>query len=124
MNKKHRWWCESFNGIIEGVDTLKYESEQDFIKENNHVVQSMGLHVQCVLNFVDNSDEDGGTIIVPKFHKLIKKWCEVHIDMKKPIPWLELKADDPMTKYGQRVPMRAGSVLMWNQTVFHGKALI
>ena len=35
MNKKHRWWCESFNGIIEGVDTLKYESEQDFIKENN-----------------------------------------------------------------------------------------
>ena len=81
MNKKHRWWCESFNGIIEGVDTLKYESEQDFIKENNHVVQSMGLHVQCVLNFADNSDEDGGTLIVPRFHKLIKKWCEVHIDM-------------------------------------------
>ena len=117
-----RWWCESFDGVVQGIDTLKYENEQDFIKENNNVVESMGLHVQCVLNFADNLDEDGGTIIVPRFHKLIRQWCHVHADMKRPIPWLELKPDDPMIKYGQRVPMKEGSILVWNQTMFHGKS--
>ena len=103
---------------------MKYENDLDFIKENNNVVESMGLHVQCVLNFADNIEDDGGTIIVPRFHKLIRLWCEVHADMKRPIPWLELKANDPMVRYGQRIPMREGSVLIWNQTMFHGKTMI
>jgi hypothetical protein len=57
---------------------------------------------------------------VPKFHKCIKKWCEANTGMKKPLPWLELRQDDPMVKFGQRIPMRAGSVLVWDQTMFHG----
>lgn len=36
----------------------------------------MGCHVQCVLNFEENEAIDGGTILVPKFHKHIEQWCE------------------------------------------------
>lgn len=70
-----RWWCESASDITEGVSTLQYKDPQDFIKENNLVVKSMGCNVQCVLNFEDNEASDGGTIVVPKFHKLIEHWC-------------------------------------------------
>lgn len=56
------WWVESSKLVEDGVETLKYTNGQDFIRENNHVVRSMGRHVQCVMNFVDNVEEDGGTI--------------------------------------------------------------
>ena len=93
--------------IEDGVETLQYRDEQDFIRENNHVIRSMGRHVQCVINMADNIDEDGGTIVLPKFHKCIESWCALSIGKKKPLPWLELPSDDPLVAYGQRIPMRA-----------------
>ena len=45
-------------------------------------------HVQCVLNFADNTEEDGGTIIVPKSNHFIKNWCGAHTELKKKLPWL------------------------------------
>jgi hypothetical protein len=38
-------------------------------------VKNMGRHLQCVLNFEDNEEVDGGTILVPRFHKYIEQWC-------------------------------------------------
>ena len=61
----------------------------------------MGVHVQCVLNFEDNVEEDGGTTIVPRFHRAIEDWCAAHADRKRPLPWVELPGDDPMMLYGQ-----------------------
>ena len=69
------WWLESSEDILTGVEAVSYSSEHDFIKENNLVVRSMGMHIQCVMNFLDNLEEDGGTIIVPKFHKYISNCC-------------------------------------------------
>mmetsp|Transcript_10785 Transcript_10785/g.17704 ORF Transcript_10785/g.17704 Transcript_10785/m.17704 type:complete len:596 (-) Transcript_10785:40-1827(-) len=69
------WWCDSATDVIQGLNTIQYNDSQDFIKENNLVVKSMGRHVQCVLNFEDNEVEDGGTILVPRFHKVIEHWC-------------------------------------------------
>ena len=80
----------------------------------------MGTHIQCVLNFSDNLEEDGGTILVPKFHKYISHWCAENISLRKPIPWLTMPTDTPLLNLAQRIPMRRGSVLMWNQTMFHG----
>jgi hypothetical protein len=57
-------------------NVIQYKDSQDFIKENNLVVKSMGCHVQCILNFEDNEEADGGTILVPKFHKHIEQWCK------------------------------------------------
>ena len=69
------WWCESSSDVLHGLTFLKYDNSQDFIKENNLVVRDMGRHVQCVLNFEDNVEMDGGTILVPRFHSHIDEWC-------------------------------------------------
>jgi hypothetical protein len=45
-------------------------------------------HVQCVLNFADNLEEDGGTIIVPRFHKYVKAWCAENAHLRKQVPFL------------------------------------
>lgn len=116
------WWLESADDITIGVNSLPYKNEQDFIKENNLVVKSMGTHIQCVLNFTDNLDEDGGTVVVPKFHRHIGHWCAQNAELRKPLPWLTMPLDTPLLEYAQRIAMRRGSVLMWNQTVFHGTA--
>ena len=84
------------------------------------MVKSMGRHVQCVLNFMDNAEDDGGTIVVPKFHRYIAHWCEENMALKKPIPWLTMPLDTPLLSLAQRIPMRCGSVLLWDQTMFHG----
>jgi hypothetical protein len=148
------WWCESSKAILDGLSSLTYHDQHDFIRENNLVVRSMGRHVQCVLNFEDNVTDDGGTIIIPGFHKYIDTWCQtVPVIQKKnkqqqnrkqkstaqvaeipfppdpadcvpkdPLPWLHFPESNRLINYAQRVPMRAGSVLVWDQTIVHGTA--
>ena len=62
---------------------------QDFIRENNMIVNSMGIHLQCILNFAPNRAEDGGTIVVPGFHKRCYDWAKEHIGLRKPLPWVQ-----------------------------------
>lgn len=46
-------------------------------------------HVQCILNFQDNTAEDGGTILVPCFHSHIEQWCQRYKRLNhQPLPWL------------------------------------
>ena len=62
---------------------------QDFIRENNMIVNNMGIHLQCILNFAPNRDEDGGTIVVPGFHNRCYDWAREHIRLRKPLPWVQ-----------------------------------
>ena len=57
------------------------------IHTNNYYIVS-SRHVQCVLNFADNVEEDGGTVIVPQFHKHIRPWCSENISLRKNLPFL------------------------------------
>jgi hypothetical protein len=143
------WWCESSREILDGLHSLTYQSQHDFIRENNMCVRSMGPHVQCVLNFEDNIADDGGTIVIPGFHNYIDTWCHtVPILQKKrqqqrtkksskdepepqpqdlsecvpkdPLPWLNFPESNQLINYARRVPMRSGSILIWHQTVVHG----
>jgi hypothetical protein len=68
----------------------------------------MGRHVQCVLNFNDNLEEDGGTLIVPYFHRFLSTWNQNHRSLKKSIPWLTLPKvlEHELLPYAHRVPMR------------------
>ena len=122
------WWRSSEHAVIQGAETLQYSDEQDFIRENNMVVSCMGRHVQCILNFHDNETEDGGTILVPKFHLHLNSWCDSNAHLFKPVPWYEITANkkDPNSEsllaYAHRIPMREGSVLIWNQTMAHGSS--
>eukprot|EP01041_Mallomonas_annulata_P009768 gene9768-20310_t len=122
------WWCESNVAVLEGVEKLQYDDPQDFIRENNLVVQSMGPTVQCVLNFMDNVEEDGGTIIVPRFHRYMNEWTAGQRQHFRPLPWYEITANAidktaaPLMDRARRVSMRAGSVLIWDQTLVHGSS--
>lgn len=87
------WWhYESSSDITHGLESLQYNDKQDFIRENNLVVESMGCHIQCVLNFHDNQADDGGTIVVPKFHHRMKEWAHNNIHLRKPLPWVQFPA--------------------------------
>jgi ectoine hydroxylase-related dioxygenase (phytanoyl-CoA dioxygenase family) len=86
-------------------------------------------HVQCILNFSDNLDEDGGTLVVPGFHRMAEKWTQENIQLRKPLPWVTFASDSSgqplaveqeLLSRAVRVSMREGSVLMWNQIVAHG----
>ena len=72
------------------------------------MVQSFGRHVQCVLNFADNLDEDGGTIVVPYFHRFMASWNEKHKSIRKPLPWVTLPKDveNMYMPYAHRIAMR------------------
>ena len=122
------WWLESSRDILVGANSLRYSDAQDFVKENNLIVASMGPHVQCVLNFADNLEQDGGTLVVPRFHARLREWSEEHAaKLRKPVPFVtfgnaanEAAAEAALLTQAKRVPMREGSVLVWNQTVMHG----
>lgn len=120
------WYLENSADILVGANSLRYDDPQDFIKENNLVVRGMGPHVQCVLNFADNTDRDGGTLIVPCFHKHLATWTQRFRGLRKPVPFVTFSGRDgeaceaELLQRGQRIPMRQGSVLMWSQTVMHG----
>ena len=102
---------------MEGVDSLNYESLQDFIRENNLVVRSMGRTVQCVLNFTDNLSDDGGTVLIPGFHRVMQAWTEANLAFHRPRPWFNY-SDFPNDTMGQRlldlairVPLRQVSLV-------------
>lgn len=84
----------------------------------------MGCHVQCVINFEDNVEDDGGTILVPGFHRFVDAWCSRDPALegitRQPLPWLHFPDDHHLLGLAQRIPMRAGSVLIWHQTMVHG----
>lgn len=81
-------------------------------------------HVQCVLNFADNLCEDGGTLVVPRFHRQLSSWTSQHTDLRKPLPWSHLSApvEEQLLRLSHRVAMREGSVLIWDQTLAHGSS--
>jgi hypothetical protein len=68
------WWHTHARDVLIGADSLTYRSPEDLVRENNLVAGNMGMHVQCVLNFADNREEDGGTLVVPGFHRMSKQW--------------------------------------------------
>ena len=130
------WWAQNNvqgnRDVLFGANSIAYSCPEDLIKENNLVVQPMGNHAQCVLNFNDNLAEDGGTLVVPGSHlpHAQSQWCTEHkssVFKRRPFVTFdsETNASDAaverkLMKTALRVTMRAGSLLIWNQCLFHG----
>lgn len=116
------------NAVSQRLKELKYEDYNltNFIQENNDVVQSFGLSVQAILNVNENLDGDGGTLVVPGFHKhheaFFTQHCSNATQKAKFASRFLVNECNPMQKLGQRVPMRAGSMLVWDQRLIHGSA--
>jgi hypothetical protein len=61
------------------------------------------------MNFMDNRDEDGGTLVVPGFHRDLEAWTEQHRLSRRPLPWVEFSpsVEEELLNRAQRVTMRA-----------------
>ncbi|GMH40769.1 hypothetical protein BSKO_08673 [Bryopsis sp. KO-2023] len=100
-----------------------YADSHDFIKENNVVRSSFGRNMQAVLNLRDNKEEDGGTQIVPGFHKHFSRWVAsigpASADAEAR-PSYRFPRNSRINQLGVRITMRAGSMVVWDQRCAHG----
>lgn len=120
--------------IESDINRLRYVKRRDepvtfdFRAEINCVRGEYGPHNQGVLNLVDNEENDGGTAIVPKFHKCYKAWSEALGrwednrvgQRRRGNAFVFANPRDPIHALMKRVHMRAGSLLLWNQMTVHG----
>lgn len=118
---------------------LQYDCLRDFSKEMNSVKASTGPHVQGVLAITENRDIDGGTVLVAGFHSVFSDWVQSlgpmnlytnHSDTRvNRLVWrghgagsFKFSELDPIHLLKQRVSLRAGSFLVWDQRIVHGSA--
>jgi hypothetical protein len=61
-----------------------------------------------VLNFLPNVEEDGGTLVVPKFHTFLPDFCANYAHLRKLLPWVQFPAEveAQLLSRAHRVTMR------------------
>jgi len=85
-----------------------------------------GLRVQGLITLVDCPIEVGGFHCVPQFHgKRFFEWAKQNTSYGeshgvKHRNFVEVPDDDPMRQEVTKVPMKAGSLLIWNSQLPHG----
>jgi len=119
------------------VQNLYYDNLRDFSKEMNSVNEVTGPHLQGVLALTDSMENDGGTVLVPGFHHIFSSWVKSLGDMKNfaqhsdprrnRLVWrgggsgsFKFCDSDPIHHLKQRITVRAGSLLLWDQRLVHG----
>lgn len=115
-------------------DLLRYDGDtrirqlKDWRAEINCVREEFGPHSQGVIALTDNEEEDGGTVVVPGFHKVFRDWqaalgtWEANRvgQRRRGCSYNFHCPQDPIHELSRRVPVRAGSLLLWNQCTVHG----
>mmetsp|Transcript_25567 Transcript_25567/g.43654 ORF Transcript_25567/g.43654 Transcript_25567/m.43654 type:complete len:363 (+) Transcript_25567:303-1391(+) len=76
--------------------------------------------VQGLLSLSDAREEDGGFLCVPGSHRVAKEWAIRSGWDRKPFPGqLRPNSDDALQKHVRCIPVRSGSLVVWNQFTFH-----
>ncbi|CAK9077140.1 unnamed protein product [Durusdinium trenchii] len=120
------------------IEDLRYEEGHDheFSLEIPRSRAEDGPHIQGVLNLLDNLEEDGGTQLVPGFHNAFMEW---KLELGKESEWLfkpgqhsnwlhpgnggasfKFHEQDPIQALAHRIPLKQGSLLLWDQRCVHG----
>ncbi|CAJ1961445.1 unnamed protein product [Cylindrotheca closterium] len=111
-----------YSEIMHRLDRLDYASRKNraFLSENNDVHQLFGRVVQGILNLDDlPCDENGGgTLLIPGSHRCFDKWAK-SISRDK-LGCSSYRFGPEMIAVAQRVTMRAGSLVIWDQRLIHG----
>jgi ectoine hydroxylase-related dioxygenase (phytanoyl-CoA dioxygenase family) len=113
---------------LEVLTALQYESDDDWIDENNEAgCAAVGeLHVQGLVNLADNLEEDGGFWLVPGFHQYLPQWATKHKALSKKFgrgfQFILLDKSDIPDMYDAacHIATRAGSAILWDQRTMHG----
>jgi len=104
---------------------MDYEFSGDFISENNGSKNTGTPKLQGLVNLYDAREEDGGFLIVPGFHKHLKEWAaQPHLkqyweDQADSLDFVYVPQNDPLQDQVQKIPMRAGSLLIWSSEMPH-----
>jgi hypothetical protein len=111
------------------VEKLSYKLASNFIEENNELGKySDGIcHLQGLVNFKDNREEDGGIQVVPGFVNNFYDWTVSTMDsLRKNYGFrnnfIVLPPDLPEAQRAERVCAPAGCVVIWDQRTIHGSA--
>ncbi|KAJ3037035.1 WD repeat-containing protein 26 [Rhizophlyctis rosea] len=105
------------------IDALTYDRLSEFINENNQPVRSNGTSVQAVYNLIDNAKEDGGFVCVPRFHTRFADYFSTQsppANNTPTSPSYNFPRNHELMSQAQRVTSRAGSLIVWDQTLPHG----
>lgn len=120
------WKCMQQGGVV--GKTIPYKRIRDFFGENNAVFTADGLQLQGVLNLSDNREEDGGFQCVPGFARIFeqvfKGLPEDAFDPHRGVDSRFGPSDNEVLveihRLAVRVPMRSGSLVLWDQRTPHG----
>lgn len=121
-------WQYSANDerVAARLSQLPYEDYEDLFRgENHYITAETGPHLQGVLNLADNEAEDGGFQCVPGFHHYYDKWLRALGPEPRAAERLYqfgFPEHSSLYRLAQRVPVREGSLILWDVRVVHGSA--
>lgn len=95
-----------------------------FVTENNHRPEAhfgRSTKVQGLVALLDAPEHAGGFICVPGFHRYLDTWVKAHRKSTN-APYVPVSHDASapvITGNAQKIPMRQGSVCIWNSRLPH-----
>ncbi|CAF1628982.1 unnamed protein product [Adineta ricciae] len=113
-----------FESVAEGHFDSSSDPLTAQIKPTNNGMRVRKL--QGILALVDCREEDGGFHAVPGFQHFIQTWTKKNqqlcIDTNHggDPTTVQIPKDDPIRQYIQRMPIRKGSLLVWDTRLPHG----
>ncbi|UJR07141.1 hypothetical protein I4U23_011429 [Adineta vaga] len=130
------WLHLDMNPLTGRTTTYGFEhaSESHFESSKNpllaqNISTNNGMRVrklQAILALVDCREEDGGFHAVPGFQHYITTWTKhnqnlcLRSNQSRDPTTVQIPADDSIREYIQRMPIRKGSLLVWDSRLPHG----
>jgi len=119
-NQWLHWDCNPWTGAVSSYSwALKDPSaNRGYLNKNTPV--------QAILALGDCGEHDGGFYCVPGSHKAMRSWAHAHPSLSSTVEHpegpmqIKLPSDENELKMaGEKVPMRAGSLVIWSTATLH-----
>jgi len=78
------------------------------------------VRVQGLVTLSETNENTGGFHCVPAFHHKFEEWQEINKAKRKTGGLITVPVDDPIRNEIQKIPMRKGSLLIWDSRLPHG----
>eukprot|EP01112_Ceratiomyxa_fruticulosa_P006616 TRINITY_DN1744_c0_g1_i3.p1 TRINITY_DN1744_c0_g1~~TRINITY_DN1744_c0_g1_i3.p1 ORF type:complete len:433 (+),score=84.78 TRINITY_DN1744_c0_g1_i3:217-1515(+) len=111
------WDMDPFSGLT----SVTFWKPNQYAENSGYKI----LKVQGILALVDCAENDGGFQAVPGFHRHLPGWAWANKDnilpsLKKYDTTFQVPSNDPIRNDIQRLPIRKGSILIWDSRICHG----
>jgi len=92
-----------------------------FISENNETLTNY-RKLQGLVALSDSTENDGGFLCVPTFHKLVNDWANANYESmgsRFKSDYVTVPERDPLRDQGVKIAVRAGSLVVWDSRLPH-----